>query len=55
MVNGLVLSLITNFVEKYIAATIVYIDNAAIAWKDLEKRFNQGNTHPPLLDKIWIE
>lgn len=44
---------ITNFVEKNIAFTIVYTDNAAMPWKDLEERFNQGNG--PLLYQIRYE
>lgn len=53
MANGLFLSWITHAVEKHIASTIVYTDLVAIAWKDLEERFNQGNV--PLLYQLRYE
>lgn len=53
MVNGLLLSWITNAVEKHIAATIVYTDIVSVAWRDLEERFNQGNG--PLLYQLRYE
>lgn len=53
MINGLVLSWISNAVEKHIAFNILYTDNVVVAWKDLEERFNQGND--PLLYHIRYE
>lgn len=53
MGNGLVLSWLTNAVEKHIVATIVYTDLASIAWKGLEEHFNQGNA--PLLYQLRYE
>lgn len=53
MVNGLVLSWITNFVEKNIGSTILFTNVALVAWKDQDKRFNQGND--PFLYQIMYE
>ncbi|KAA8544149.1 hypothetical protein F0562_022215 [Nyssa sinensis] len=41
--NDMVLSWILNSVMKNIASSILYIDVAADAWKDLKERFSQGN------------
>ncbi|KAA8542769.1 hypothetical protein F0562_023921 [Nyssa sinensis] len=41
--NDMVLSWILNSVTKNIASSILYIDIAADAWKDLKERFSQGN------------
>lgn len=53
IVNDLVLSSITNYVEKHITVTIVYTDLASFAWKDLEEHFNQGNG--PLIYQLRYE
>ncbi|KAF5456987.1 hypothetical protein F2P56_021127 [Juglans regia] len=41
--NDMVVSWILNSVAKNIGSSILYIDNAADMWKDLQDRFSQGN------------
>ncbi|XP_004501782.1 uncharacterized protein [Cicer arietinum] len=42
--NNLVLSWINHFVSHEIATSILWIDTAAAAWKDLKDRFSQGDS-----------
>jgi hypothetical protein len=41
--NTMVSSWILNSVSKDIAASVIYIDNAADVWTDLKERFSQKN------------
>lgn len=41
--NDIVISWILNSIVKNIGSSILYIDNVADMWKDLQDRFSQGN------------